>query len=95
MRLWDAKSGTQLFRMTAHTWFHGVSFDRQGARLIAGCYDNTAKIWDAKTGELIRELKGHRGPVLSAAFSPDGSRVITASFDDTARIWDAASETSP
>ena len=37
----------------------------------------------------ILTLKGHSGPVTSAAFSPDGRRVVTASWDDTAKIWDA------
>jgi energy-coupling factor transporter ATP-binding protein EcfA2 len=34
------------------------------------------------------ELTGHRGGVLSAAFSPDGNRVVTASDDHTAFLWD-------
>jgi WD40 repeat protein len=33
-------------------------------------------------------LLGHKGFVLSAAFSPDGTRIVTASEDSTARIWD-------
>ena len=39
-------------------------------------------------------LRGHEGPVVSAAFSPDGTRVVTASGDmltasedRTARVW--------
>ena len=38
-----------------------------------------ATVWDAKTGEAIADLLGHKGPVMRAAFSPDGSRVVTAS----------------
>ena len=53
--------------------------------------DNTARIWDAASGKQIAVLKGHAGPVNSAAFSADGMRVVTASGDNTARIWDAAS----
>ena len=37
-----------------------------------------------------RVLRGHGGPVASAAFSPDGARVVTASSDATARVWDSA-----
>ena len=32
-------------------------------------------------------LEGHRGAVLSVAFSPDGRRVVTGSDDNTARVW--------
>src|SRR6185437_12887 len=61
-----------------------------GRRLITASHDGTARVWDASTGRQIFVLKGHGGPVLSAAFSPDGRRVATGSYDRTARIWDAA-----
>src|SRR5258708_4673180 len=36
-------------------------------------------------------LRGHKGAVLHAAYSPDGTKIVTASADHTARIWDASS----
>ena len=36
-------------------------------------------------------LRGHRGPVTGAAFSPDATRVVTSSDDGTAAVWDARS----
>jgi hypothetical protein len=36
-------------------------------------------------------IKGNRGPISSASFSPDGAWVVTASFDGTAKVWDARS----
>src|SRR5262249_17214988 len=51
--------------------------------------DHTARVWDAKDGRLLTELKGHGNSVTSATFSPDGQRILTASGDTTARLWDA------
>ena len=54
--------------------------------------DRLAKVWDARTGAEILNLKGHSDAIFSAAFSPDGSRVVTGSVDRTARIWDGGRE---
>ena len=35
-------------------------------------------------------LKGHKGDVACAAFSPDGKRIVTGAYDRTARLWDAS-----
>jgi WD40 repeat protein len=51
--------------------------------------DNTARVWDARTGAALATLWGHTDEVFGATFSPDGSRVVTASADNTARLWDA------
>jgi len=47
-------------------------------------------VWDAATGTILAELRGHTRGVRCAAFSPDGTRIVTASWDNTARVWDAA-----
>jgi len=39
-------------------------------------------------GQQVFPLKGHHGPVLSAAFSPDGERLVSGSSDKTAKVWD-------
>jgi WD40 repeat protein len=66
-----------------------AAFSLDGARIVTASADNTARLWDAATGQPIVVLKGHDGIVISAAFSPDGARVVTASRDGTARLWDA------
>ena len=51
--------------------------------------DNTARIWDARTGEPIGQPLQHQGKVWAASFDATGARVVTTSEDKTARIWDA------
>lgn len=65
-----------------------ATFSPDGKKIITASDDNTAKIWDAKTGMLLSELK-HSSGVNSIQFSPDGKKIITASDDNTAKIWDA------
>ena len=66
-------------------------FSPDGARVLTASEDNTARLWDAASGQELRVLRGHEDAVRSAVFSPDGARVLTASGDNTARLWDAAS----
>ncbi len=48
-------------------------------RIVTGSGDGTAKVWDARTGTPLLELKGHTDEVTSVAFSPDGTRIVTGS----------------
>jgi hypothetical protein len=65
-----------------------ATFSPSGDRILTASYDNTARLWDARTGAQILVFH-HDGAVNCAAFSPSGDRIVTASNDNTARLWDA------
>ena len=42
-----------------------VQMDQARDLVISGSYDTTLKLWELKTGNCIRSLRGHQGPVLA------------------------------
>ncbi len=66
-----------------------VCFSADGARILTGSWDRTARIWDAWTGVELRVFTGHTGWIWSARWNPDETRVVTGCGDTTARVWDS------
>jgi WD40 repeat protein len=71
------------------SWVTSVVFSPDGKQLATASFDNTARLWNATTGELLQQLKGHQSWVNSVVFSPDAKQLATASSDNTARLWNA------
>ncbi len=64
-----------------------VTLSRYG-KLIATKNDDTAQIWNARTGKLLQTLSGHTEELNSIVFSPNGQQLAIASSDDKVLIWD-------
>jgi len=77
--------------MNVGSWVRSVTFSPDGKRVVSGSDDNSVRIWDAESGEQLRQLDGHGSSVWSVAFSLDGKRVVSGSSDNSVRIWDSES----
>ena len=64
-----------------------AAYSPDGRFIVTASFDKTARVWNAASGQMVAELKGHAADVNSAAYSPNGCFIITASDDLTARIW--------
>ena len=47
--------------------------------MLTGSGDNTARLWDARSGKPLGEPLRHESSVSAVAFSPEGDRVLTGS----------------
>ncbi|PPQ81031.1 hypothetical protein CVT25_014426 [Psilocybe cyanescens] len=88
--LFDSWGPTELVLQNGSS-VHSVAFSQDGSQVVSGSSDETVRIWNVTTGEVVAELKGHTDWVRSVAFSQDGSQVVYGSSDRTIRIWDVMS----
>jgi WD40 repeat protein len=61
-----------------------------GGQIAAECGDWTVRVWDARSGEPIRTLRGHRNPVQCVAYAPYGRRLVSGGADNLINLWDVA-----
>ena len=65
-----------------------IALSRNGDLIVSGSNDESVWVWDAKTGEQLRELQGHTDYVKSVAFLPDGNQIVSGSNDKSVWVWD-------
>lgn len=74
----ELKTDKRIMKLTAN----------EDGLLVAGLGDGTVQIWNWKTGELRKELKGHAASVHAVAISPDGNTIASGSMDSLIYLWD-------
>ena len=94
-----------IFTLYGHTGpVTSAAFSPDGTQIVTGGGNERkpfeAKVWDARTGMFLFDLKGlppnnaafgnGEDGFVSVAFSADSKRILTAGCDNTARVWDAA-----
>ena len=85
----DATTGdnNQIIKIPSLVLCAAITSD--GTRFALGRYDGRTNIIDSTSGDIVGSLIGHKGNILSVAFSPRDTRIVTASNVNTIRIWDA------
>ncbi|KAI1320904.1 WD40 repeat-like protein, partial [Mortierella claussenii] len=76
-----------------HTRFvHEVKFSTNGEMFASVGADGKIFLYDAKTGDKLKELSaaehGHTGGIFALSWSADSQRLLTSSADQTCKIWD-------
>lgn len=67
-----------------------LSISPDGQQIVTSGMDGTVRIWNLKTGELVRVMVGHNHYVTNLAWSPCGNVIASAGcYDGSARLWNA------
>jgi WD40 repeat protein len=69
-----------------------IAFSPDGTQMVTSASStyHTPAVWDAKTGEKLFSLSGHKAIVSQVVFSPDGKLIATSSKDGEIIVWDAS-----
>lgn len=76
-------------RLTGHQKLvNHVCFSPNGQWIASASFDNSVKLWEARTGKFVATLRGHVASVYRIAWSADSRMLISASKDSTLKLWD-------
>ncbi len=91
--VFNLDSGLILWRLAGTTTglIRDIAFSPDGQFLATADNTTTITIWDSKSGQARRKLRGHTRLISSLAFNPDGEKLASASWDSTVIVWDLAS----
>ncbi len=76
------------FGGSRRTRVNAVAITPDGRAGVFGFGRYYLKLWNLKTGRVVRSLQGHTCRVLALAISPSGKRAISGSYDNTLKMWD-------
>ncbi len=96
---WDIEKNAEIRKVPAHgKWIRQITLSPDGQFIASVADDMVCKIWNVKSGQMVRELRGHTektphhfsSMLYAVTYSPDGKYLATA--DKTAKviIWNAA-----
>ncbi|KAK5135163.1 hypothetical protein LTR08_005549 [Meristemomyces frigidus] len=90
VRVWSVTRGEQVRIFTGHTGNITAIACAPNGHVVASADDKgEIMLWDLRTGEKTKTLKGHgRGGIWSLDWSVESSVLVSGGADKTVRVWD-------
>src|SRR5262249_53075274 len=92
LKIWYADSGKLYADLSGYS-VQAIAFSPDSTVIAAGTSDedqNSIRLWDVKTLQVIKSLPSDTGFALDLAFSPDGKWLAGITNDNITQIWDTA-----
>jgi len=90
VRMWNTRDGTARVFNYASNVVWSVRFSPSG-QLVAAGETGCLRMWDVRTGQLVRRWTGHGGSIRGVAFMSDGMELVTRGSDWVVKRWGVSS----
>lgn len=88
LRLWNVKTGKQLFLLDKGT-FTALAFSSDGRSLATGTRERSVKLWDTSTGKVTLTIPNAiHTRIRELAFSPDGKYIVIGDINGSISVRD-------
>jgi WD40 repeat protein len=97
---WDVESGSRVRAISAHgKWIRRVAATPDGKTVASVADDMVCRLWDAESGQLVHELRGHAemtphhfpSMLFACAISADGRHIATGDKVGHINVWEVIS----
>jgi len=86
IELLDGFNGNYITKMIHNSEIEGVCYSNDLSKILTWSNDNTARLWDIKTGEIIVELQQDDN-IITAMISPNLKQIIVICENGTIRLY--------
>lgn len=94
LELWEVGGSaglTYLKMLHGHrTFVSTVAFAQQN-RLASMAYAGRARLWDARSGKLLKTFQGYSRQISTLCFSPTGDRLVLGDNNGMVQLWNVVS----
>ena len=90
LRVYSTVSGELLWEVPKkHTnWIYCTAFSPDGVLVASSDRNGGLFVWEAETGRLYQELRGHGGAVTGLSWRSDSNILASCGNDGTIRLWE-------
>lgn len=93
VRLWETATGSFIRLLEGHKEpVYAAALDSCGVLAASGGRDKTIRIWNARTGRVVRTIQmGYEGEARTIAFTKDDRRILAGDLGNKIGVWDVVS----
>ncbi|MBF0320953.1 MAG: serine/threonine protein kinase, partial [Nitrospirae bacterium] len=88
VRVWDLSTGNCQMSLSVDNPVTSLLCCSGDTHVLSGNTGGSLRLWDVKTGEVLRIFKGHAAEISSLAFARGGRFLLSASKDGMMILWD-------